>query len=74
MEAAASVIVGLLSLMGALAGTWFSNRRTTALLAYRMERLEKEVREHNNFARRLPVVEEKVKSLDHRLDGLEVRK
>ena len=74
MEAAASIIVGVLSLIGALMGTYFSNRRTTALLSYRMERLENEVRELGGFARITPVLEEKVNSLDHRLSSLEVCK
>ena len=37
----------------------------------KLEELTREVREHNNFARRMPVVEEQIKVLDHRLRDLE---
>ena len=36
-----------------------------------MERLEKKVDEHNNFARRVPVIEEKIAVANHRIDDLE---
>ena len=36
-----------------------------------LEQLEKRVAEHNNFARRLPVVEEQIKIVNHRIDELE---
>ena len=42
-----SIIVGTMALIGTLAGTYFSNRKTTALIAYRMENLEKKVNQHN---------------------------
>ena len=68
------IIVGVLTLIGALAGTYFSNRKAQALIAYRIEQLEKEVREHNNFARRMPVLEEQMKVANHRISDLEARK
>ena len=36
----------------------------------KLEELTREVREHNNFARRMPVVEEKIKVINHRIDDL----
>ena len=37
----------------------------------KVEELTREVREHNNFARRMPVVEEQIKVINHRIDDLE---
>ena len=41
------------------------------LISYRVEQLEKKVDKHNNFAERLPVVEEQIKVIDHRIGDLE---
>lgn len=62
-----SIIVGLLSLLGTLVGSWGGLR----LMSYRIEQLEKKVDKHNNFAERIPVIEQKVKVCEHRLDDLE---
>jgi hypothetical protein len=37
----------------------------------KLDALTSEVREHNNFARRVPVIEEQVKVINHRIDDLE---
>lgn len=37
----------------------------------RIEELTREVREHNNFAQRVPVLEEQMKVANHRIDDLE---
>lgn len=65
--AMATVIVGCLSLVGSLAGSWSGMKLT----AYRIEQLEKKVDKHNNFAERIPVVEEQIKVINHRIDDLE---
>jgi len=39
----------------------------------KLEELTREVREHNNFARRMPVLEEKMKVANHRIENLERR-
>ena len=62
-----SVVVGLLTLLGVLA----SNSRAQAVTETRLEDLTREVREHNNFARRMPVVEEQIKVINHRIEDLE---
>ena len=62
-----SVIVGILSLTGTIIGS-FSGMR---LMSYRIEQLEKKVDKHNNFAERMPVVEEKMKVCEHRIEDLE---
>lgn len=62
-----TVICALVSLVGTLGGIMVSSKLT----AYRIEQLEKKVEEHNNFARRLPVVEEQIKEILNRVDDLE---
>lgn len=42
-----------------------------AVLETKMEELTREVREHNNFAKRIPVVEEQIKVANHRIEDLE---
>lgn len=72
------IIIGLLSLLGTLAGTYFAHRKSSALIAYRLEQLEKKVELHNNAVERLykvektqEVQEEKIKVANHRIDDLE---
>lgn len=62
-----TIIVGLLSLLGTCLGSWGGLK----LMSYRIEQLEKKVEKHNNFAERLPVVEEQIKVINHRLEDLE---
>lgn len=62
-----SIIVALIAFFGSALGT-FSGYK---LMSYRIEQLEKKVEKHNNFAERLPVLEEKMKVADHRIDDLE---
>lgn len=62
-----AVIVGLLSLCGTCVGSWGGIH----LMTYRIEQLEKKVDKHNNFAERLPVVEEQIKVINHRIGDLE---
>lgn len=74
----ASIIVGVLSLVGVIITNNTSNKKieqklTTAqaVTDYKIDELTREVREHNNFARRMPVVEEQIKVINHRLADLE---
>jgi hypothetical protein len=48
--------------------------KTQAVLDIKLEELTREVREHNNFAKRVPVVEEQVKIINHRINSLEKNK
>ena len=64
---AGAVVTGLLTLMGVL----ISNSRSQAVTETRLEELTREVREHNNFAKRMPVVEEQLKVANHRISDLE---
>lgn len=74
------IIVGILSLIGTLAGTYFANRKSSALIAYRLELLEKKVDKHNSAVERtfkleeqVAVIEEKIKVANHRIEDLENR-
>lgn len=62
-----ALITGALTLLGVI----ISNGRIQAVLETRVEELTREVREHNNFARRMPVVEEQIKVINHRIADLE---
>jgi len=74
-----SVIVAVLALVGTLCGSWLSHRKSTALIAYRLEQLEEKVEKHNRLVERtydlekeMGVVEEQVKVANHRIADLEV--
>lgn len=62
-----TIIVAGISLLGTLAGSYSGMK----LMSFRLENLEESVKEHNNFARRMPVVEEQIKVINHRLSDLE---
>lgn len=76
--ACASVIVGVLSLIGVIITNSNSNKKiehqletAQAVTDCKIDELTREVREHNNFARRMPVVEEQIKVINHRIADLE---
>jgi len=62
-----ALITGTVTLLGVL----ISNSRSQAVTETRLEELTREVREHNGFARRMPVVEEQIKVINHRISDLE---
>ncbi len=62
-----AVITSIVTLLGVLA----ANSRQAAVTEMRLDELTREVREHNNFARRMPVVEEQIKVINHRIGDLE---
>ncbi|MBR4627844.1 MAG: hypothetical protein IKO47_09125 [Ruminococcus sp.] len=66
-----NVIVAMLSLIGTLAGSLGGILVSSKLTNYRLQQLENRVAEHNNFAHRMPVIEEQIKVINHRLEGLE---
>ena len=66
-----TVMVALISLIGTLGGSLGGILVSSKLTNYRLEQLESRVAEHNNFARRMPVVEEQIKVINHRIDDLE---
>lgn len=66
-----AIIVALISSGLTLAGVVISNNRHQAIVDTKLEELTREVREHNHFAQRMPVVEEQIKVINHRLADLE---
>lgn len=66
-----AVIVAIISLVGTLLGSSGGVLVSSKLTAYRLQQLENKVQEHNNYARRLPVVEEQIKVINHRIGDLE---
>lgn len=66
-----TIVVALISGGVTLAGVLIANSRSQAVTETKLDALTREVREHNNFARRMPVVEEQIKDLNRRLSALE---
>ena len=66
-----SIIAAALSGAVTLIGVLIANSKSQAVTDTKLEELTREVREHNNFAQRVPVLEEKLKSADHRIEDLE---
>lgn len=62
-----ALITGGLTLLGVL----ISNSRSQAVTETKLEELTREVRAHNNFAQRVPVIEEQIKVANHRIEDLE---
>lgn len=74
----AALITGAMSLVGVVLSNVLSARKSEtairtaqAVTDTKIEALTREVREHNHFARRMPVVEEQIKVLGHRIGDLE---
>ena len=65
------IIVALITGGVTLVAVLISNQRSQAVTETKLEELTREVREHNNFARRVPVLEEQMKVANHRIDDLE---
>lgn len=73
-----TVIVALLSLAGTLGGAYLANKKSTALIAYRLEQLEEKVNKHNQVIERTykleeqeALFEERLKVANHRIEDLE---
>lgn len=73
-----TIIVAAISLLGTLAGAYFSNKKSTALISYRLEQLEKKVDKHNQVVERTyelerqeAILEEKMREANHRIEDLE---
>ena len=74
----AALVTGILALTGVVITNITAGRKVEAALEKsqavmdtKLEALTREVREHNHFARRMPVVEEQIKVINHRLSDLE---
>lgn len=76
------VIVAVITVVGAVIAAFIQGNLTASKLTSefdkklavsetKVDELTREVREHNNFARRVPVIEEQIKVINHRIDDLE---
>lgn len=75
-----AIITGLVSLIGTVSAVYQTSKKTSeefkiqqAVMTEQINALTREVREHNNFAQRMPVVEEQIKVINHRIAGLEAQ-
>ena len=65
------IMVAVLSLAGTLLGSLGGILASSKLTNYRLSQLERKVDRHNGFGEKIPVIEEKLKVVNHRLDDLE---
>jgi len=70
-EIIVAVISGSLALLGSAVGVFSGIKTCQKVTEVKLEELTREVREHNNFAKRIPVIEERIKVINHRIDDLE---
>ena len=65
------ILIAIFSLIGTAIGTGGGIIASAKLTTFRIQQLEKKVDKHNNFAERIPVIEEKINVANHRIDDLE---
>lgn len=73
-----AVVSGSITLLGTILTILSTQKKTDSdlkarqdVISTKLEELTREVREHNNFAKRMPVVEEQIKVINHRIADLE---
>lgn len=66
-----TIAVALVSLVGTLIGSFGGIITASKLTNYRIEQLERKVDKHNNFAERIPLIQNDIKVANHRIDDLE---
>lgn len=62
-----AVVTGGITLLGVI----LANNKAQAVTEVKIEELTREVREHNGFAEKIPVINEQIKVINHRIDDLE---
>lgn len=70
-EIIVAIITGGLALLGTAIGTFSGIKANQKVMDVKLEELTREVREHNGFAHRVPVLEEQMKVANHRIEDLE---
>ena len=75
-----AIIVAIITGAFSFLGVYISNRKSAAVVEYRLEQLEKKVQAHNNLVERmyeaedrLNLTDEKLKVANHRIDDLEAK-
>ena len=64
----AAILIGVVTLIGVL----IANSRSNAVMEYKIEELTREVRKHNGFAEKIPVIQRDIQVLNHRMSDIEV--
>ena len=67
-----SIIAAILSGVVTLIGVLIANSRSNAVMEYKIEELPREVRKHNGFAEKIPVIQRDIQVLNHRMSDIEV--
>lgn len=65
------IIVALIALVGTLGGSLSGILVSSKMTNYRIRQLEKKVDKHNNFAEKIPLIQEQLKVANHRIEDLE---
>lgn len=68
------IMIAILSLVGTMIGTFGGILTSSKLSNYRIAQLEKKVDKHNGFGEKIPVIQEQIKVINHRIDDLEHHK
>lgn len=71
LQISESVFAAIIAMIGTCIGSFGGIITSSKLTSFRIEKLEEKVDKHNNFAERMPVIEERIKAIDHRIDSLE---
>lgn len=71
MTAISVIVVGVLSLVGTLAGSWMGVRQSNKLVNWRIDAIEQKLDKHNNLVERLTIVEQSAKLAHKRLDKVD---
>lgn len=66
-----TVIAAILSGVVTLIGVLIANSRSNAVMEYKIEELTREVRKHNGFAEKIPVIQRDIQVLNHRVSDIE---
>lgn len=66
-----TIVAALITGIVTLAGVLIANSKSQAVTDVKIEELTREVRKHNSFAEKIPVIEEQIKVANHRIDDLE---
>lgn len=64
------IIVAIIGVLGTFAGSYFTNRKTMALIIYRLEQLEKKVNKHNNLIDRMYKAETNIEVIQEEVNNL----
>lgn len=66
-----AVVVAIITSAITLVGVFIQNSKNTAIIETKIEHLAEAVKKHNNFAEKIPVIEEQIKVANNRIRDLE---